>query len=110
MEKQTAVTEKQNLSFINKIKDGTVIGYKYFAFDHTDQIMLELRGNFTGTVTLSTDAEGIIIIGSARIHSPGEIWTIIPIKLSEVSGKQALYMIFHGDGLLDMKSFSFPGR
>ena len=107
MEKQTAVTERQNLLFINKIKDQTVIGYKYFDYQEPENLYLEVRGDFTGTVTASLDESGTVIIGQAEIRNLSDTWKLLPIRLEKTQGTHALYLIFKGDGLMDLRSFSF---
>ena len=67
MQEQTAVTQKQNISFINKIKNRTVIGYKYFRFDGAKELLAEIRGDFAGEIFVSTDEEGKNEIGRAAI-------------------------------------------
>ena len=107
MQEQTAVTQKQNISFINKIKNRTVIGYKYFRFDGAKELLAEIRGDFAGEIFVSTDEEGKNEIGRAAIAAAGEDWQLVSIPLDGISGTHALYLTFAGTGLLDMKSLCF---
>ena len=67
MKTQIRVTQCQNVSYITSIRDGAVVGYKYFDFSGADLLGLELRGSFSGTVAVSHDAEGKSPIGELEL-------------------------------------------
>lgn len=103
----TRVTERQNLSYITDIEKGTVIGYKYFSFVGASMMTIEIRGVYEGDILVATDPEGENVIGEFETQIRKEEWICELIPLAEVSGKQAIYFIFKGEGTLDMKGFSF---
>ena len=104
---QVRVTEQQNTSFITAIKDSTTIGYKYFAFDGSCTLALEIRGSFTGTVMVSRRPDGTEEIGRAEVGPAGDGWRLQPVRIRPAAGKGALYLRFSGSGSLDMKRFMF---
>ncbi len=107
MAEVTKVAEKSNVSYVTNITDGSVVGYKYFAFLGADMITLELKGLFDGTVVISTDRDGKSVIGEADLHIQCNEWGCELIPLGDISGTHALYFSFHGKGSLDMKQFAF---
>lgn len=107
MKETTMVTQTGNRVYVANIEDGSVLGYKYFAFLGADMIILEMRGAFDGEILISTDAEGENVIGEADVHIQSEDWGCELIPLCEISGNNPLYFTFSGNGTLDMKGFSF---
>ena len=107
MKTQIRVTETQNTSYITAIGDGAVIGYKYFSFTAADMLALELRGDFSGTITVAGDLEGRALFGAAETRISSADWTMLPIPLEDLHDTHALYMLVNGQGKLDMKSLTF---
>ena len=110
MKTQVQVTQKQNQSFVTHIKDQTLVGYKYFCFDGANEIGLELRGSFCGTVKVSLDEAGEKCIGKASIALQGDAWKILTVAVEPPKGEFPLYFGFTGEGELDFKSFGFVER
>jgi len=107
MNAQVCVTQKQNQVFITRIKDHTVVGYKYFDLQEPSFVLLELRGDFCGRVNISLDEKGEQAIGAGELQSCGDSWKLYEIPVEKCSGKQALYIAFSGEGSLDMRSLGF---
>ena len=107
MKTQVCVTQAQNISFITRIKDQTVIGYKYFMFRGPCSVILELRGKFQGELSIAADECGKNKIGGYRLQTETDSWELFEIPIQACTGKQALYFTFTGEGLLDMKSVGF---
>ena len=106
---QAGVTENRNQSFIKNIKNDTVIGYKYFDFSGREQLLLELRGDFAGTVTVSHDEAGKAVCGTLDLRLNADAWVLETVQTEFAVGKQALYLTFTGDGGLEFRSFGFSG-
>ena len=107
MKEQLRVVERQNHVYITGIKGGAVIGYKYFDFEGETSIALELRGSFSGTLTLSHDENGKKKIGELALKQNMPQWTMEMIPLTARAGAHPLYLRFTGDGTLDLKSLAF---
>lgn len=107
MASQTAVTQSLNQSYIRSIKDNTVIGYKYFDFAGDASLMLEFRGCFEGTVTVSADEKGSSVYGKMDFSIDSDMWKMYETACSFVHGRSALYLIFKGTGNLEMRTFGF---
>ena len=106
MQNQIQITARHGTSLITNIHSGAVIGYKYFRFEHTDTLLLEMRGNFTGTVSVSHDAQSSEKIGTLSV-APDDAWRLFPVSVSPKAGKQALYLHFSGDGTAELKQIAF---
>ncbi len=107
MAETTMVTEQKNQVFVANISDGTVLGYKYFAFLGADMLIVEMKGLYDGAILVATDPKGENVIGEADLHIQSEDFGCELIPLADVSGTQALYFLFEGKGMLDMRSFAF---
>lgn len=108
MQTQTRITEQQNISYVTAIKDGTILGYKYFLPGDVGALALELRGKFRGTVQICADEKGALLLGKRDINMQQDNWSNVCAKVHlPDTGKYALYLMFAGEGELDMKSFSF---
>ena len=108
MKEITRVTETYNESYVTDIVDGSVIGYKYFSFLGASMMTVEIRGAFDGAIIVSTDTESKNQIGEIEVQLNNKNdWRTQLIPIADVSGKQALYFTFKGQGNLDLKGFSF---
>ena len=107
MKTQIRVTEKQNVSFITGIKDGAVVGYKYFDFYGTDFLGLELRGRFEGTVTVAHDEKGKKPIGAIELGLDSDDWQMALIPIMPKQKPQPLYLLSEGTGEWELKTICF---
>ena len=107
MQRQVHVTEQQNQSYITCIRDGAAVGWKYFDFVSASLLALELRGSFSGTITVSHDPAGQFPIGEMELEMDSDTWRMVLIPITPLKGKQPLYLRFGGDGSAEFKSFCF---
>ena len=103
---QIRVTQRQNTVYVTGIKDGAVLGWKYFDFDWDCFLLLEVRGDFRGRVSVSHGEAGEEI-GGKDIAAPGENWVLTAMPIRAGSGAQPLYLRFTGRGTLDLKTLAF---
>lgn len=108
MRTQTRITEQQNITFITSIKNGTVLGYKYFLIDDIASLILELRGDFEGTVkVLATESEEDLL-GKQTLKLKTDVWSNVRIMVQlPKNNVTALYFYFEGVGVVDMRNFAF---
>ena len=106
MRDQIQITSRQGVSLITNIHGGAEIGYKYFRFEGAVQLLLEMKGDFRGSVTLSHDPAGEIIIGKLSA-APEDTWRLFPAVITPKAGKQALYLRFKGEGTAELKQIAF---
>ena len=111
MKRQTRITAEETGSghseqYITGIEKGSKVGYKYFDFDGAKTLTLTVRGNFSGSVSISGDEMGEkgAFGGELSVHS-GD-WTEVSYPVS-FSGKSALYLTFDGEGSMDLKTIAF---
>ncbi len=107
MQRQIRVTERQNVSYVTGIKDGAVIGYKFFAFPGACLLALEVRGEIEGTVTVAHDAEGAEPIGAVQLSMNTADWQMLLLPLAPETGVRPLYLRYEGEGEWELKSFCF---
>ena len=102
---QRADKDGKKVQFIHNVKDGTVIGYKYFDLRDSSSLTLALIGRFKGEVLLSTSSDFTSSV-KAEVSLSGEKASIrLPIQ--EKGEKCAVYLKFVGKGKLDFESISF---
>ena len=107
MKTQIRVTERQNRSFITDIRDGAVIGYKYFEFYGEGFLGLELRGKLNGVVSVAHDAEGEDVFGAIELGMETEDWQMCLIPIAPKRGRHALYLLYEGEGAWELKTLAF---
>jgi hypothetical protein len=77
--------------YIANLREGAVAGFKYFAFDGTEnKIKLELRGQGIVEARLDSPDDGGIVAVAEQIES-GEDWKEITTDLTKTTGTHALY-------------------
>ena len=101
---QIRVTEEQNTSYVTAITDGCVLGYKYFAMEGLDSVLLELRGSFTGTVIVSSDEAASQEVSEASLAVDSDNWSLYGVPTVIGDGTKALFLTFLGEGSLEMKT------
>ena len=105
----TRITEDRNQMFVTDVQDGTVLGFKYFDFQSPAKALLEIRGSFRGEVILALDEEGAQIVGTLPLSVADDVWQMKEASLSSVRGKAPLFLLFRGEGRLEVKSLGFVG-
>ena len=91
--KRAIITAKNGESYITRIKDGTVIGYKYFDFQAPKKVFVTVRGG-AGELLVKTAEHGAAI-GRVKIEA-SEKWRIFSSSLQSITGKIPLYFEWHG--------------
>lgn len=96
------ITHKDQERYITAIKDGTKIGYKYFAFSGKTVLTVKTRGAGNGVfdVYVGEEKAGEIAV------APSEEWTPASVTI-EQNTTAALYFVYRGDGETELLSFSF---
>ena len=95
------ITHGNDERYIANIKDGTRIGYKYFAFAGDTELTLRYRGSGAGSFKVSTDKGELCAVPVA----PSEDWAEASAGFT-VSGTEALYFDYHGEGTVELLAFS----
>jgi hypothetical protein len=96
------VTHGNDERYITGIKRGTMIGYKYFAFDRMVTLKVKLRGNGRGNLEVSTGSNPA---GSIPV-TPSENWKDYPVQI-DTEGTKALCLVWKGEGQIEFLSFNF---
>lgn len=107
MREQTRIVECQYEQFITDIQGGTVVGYKYFDFENVNDVLVEVRGKFTGNMIISTTPDSKGAVGTAEIDVDSENFENYCILVDVQNGTAPLYFLFEGEGRMDMKRFGF---
>ncbi len=99
------VNHESDDRFIAEIADGTLIGYKYFAFSENNALGVTYRGNAKGRLRIAHAIDGETI-GEFEI-TPAESWQKITAKADFENGDKPLYLVFSGEGMIDIKEIEF---
>lgn len=91
--KRAIITAKSGESYITRVANETVIGYKYFNFQAPQSISVTVRGG-AGEMLVKI-AEYGKVIGKVKIQA-SEHWCTFSASLSPVTGKKPLYFEWHG--------------
>jgi len=107
-EEECGSEEHERNQYIANITSGTRIGFKYFAFDGgLRSISLRLRGRADGTISLRADDFAGEVIGEGKIFLDSDQWTDVVIPSGGIEGTHGLFIVYTGDGYLDLDSFAF---
>ncbi len=85
---------------VKDIRDHTMIGYKYFAFEGTSEVILTVRGKGEGIFEVRTDPDGPVLGHAAVQESAG--WKELVIPVSSLTGVKPLYLLYTGSGTADL--------
>ena len=96
------ITHGNQERYITAIKDGTKIGYKYFAFSGKTVLTVKTRGTGNGVFEVSVGEEKA---GEIAV-TPSKEWTPASVTI-EQNTTAALYFVYRGDGETELLSFSF---
>lgn len=89
-------SDKLETQFIQNISDGSLIGYKYFDLRGTTKVILTLKGNFKGKVSIRHSENGENLF--TKEISLKNIEEDIEIDITPKGEKEALYLYFEGRG------------
>lgn len=106
MQTQTRITEQQSTSYVIGITDQSIVGYKYFS-GTWQEILVELRGTFTGKVEVLADPDGKVVLGETALQLQDQAWQICKVPCAYEAQQTAIYFRFTGEGQAEMKSFAF---
>ncbi len=97
------ITHDENDRFVTNIQDGTLIGFKYFAFDGAGVISVTTRGQ-GGSFTVTTDEAGKEIVAKIDLQS-SENWQDAFADFN-LDGMKALFFHYHGENRIDFLQFT----
>lgn len=91
--------------YIANMRDGATAGYKYFDFDGLNTVTVSLRGQGKGQMEVRLHPhEAPIALFSVHPEAAWKRFT--GIVNTPVSGKQALYFTYSGEGYVDFNTFT----
>lgn len=96
--------EKNSIHYIANISGTVKTGYKYFDFAGLKKILLTVRGEAKGKVTVSLDRAGEVNIGETEFVSVAD-WSVIEIPVKLTDGVHSLYFNFNVDGAVQFNEF-----
>jgi hypothetical protein len=102
---QTGADREDNPDqYIANMRDGATAGFKYFQFEDTRRISVEVKGGCDGSMEVTDAPQGGII---AEIPvKPGDEYQEFSAKMKPVTGKTALYFTYRGKGAADFRAFT----
>ncbi len=95
--------ESDGDQYIAELRDGAVVGYKYFDLSDTREITLCLRGSLHGSVEIATEEKGKAV-AKANIALDGKAQKIT-LRINGGTQKSALYFRVFGEGYADFLNF-----
>jgi hypothetical protein len=99
------VTHKDDDRFIGEIKEGTIIGYKYFEFNGACSISIKARSTDVGEFKVLTGLDGDCV-GKIKIESTDK-WTAAETELPDLKGVYPVYLVYNGKGEAELLEISF---
>ena len=96
------VNHEGQTRFIKDIENGTLIGYKFFAFTGTAKIQVITRGS-AGTLMVMTEQKKPL--ATIRLQHAND-WMSSETVSFQASGKLPLYLYYQGKGKIDLLRLS----
>ncbi len=93
----------ENPGYIGNIIDTTTAGFKYFDCKDIKKIRIWVRGYADGIFEIKTKWNGEVL-GRIKVEY-ANVWEDYETDISIPDGKQAIYIIYRGDGKASLKSF-----
>lgn len=93
----------EEVGYVSNIRDGSVIGYKYFDCQGIKEISLWVRGYSYGHFDVRTEWDGEVLCTITPYNT--NIWTKFSAPIEIPDGINALYISYHGGGEPSLKSF-----
>jgi len=93
----------ENPGYIGNIMDTTTAGFKYFDCKDIKKIRIWVRGYADGIFEIKTKWNGEVL-GRIKVEY-ANVWEDYETDISIPDGKQAIYIIYRGDGKASLKSF-----
>ncbi len=90
--------------YIANLRDGAVVGFRWFAFDNLRKITLSLRGNGKGSMDIRTEEYGEVIAG-IPVEATESYQSFCADVKASVSGTKGLYFTYNGNGYVDFEWF-----
>ncbi len=94
----------EEMQYIMNMTDGSVCGFKYFAFENSRLTELQCRGYGDGYFEVKTAWDGPVL-GRAEVK-PANLWTAFPADVALPDGVHSLYLEFKGKGAPALLSFT----
>lgn len=92
---------------IANMQDGATAGFKYFDIDAPSALALEVRGEASGEMRLSTTPDFATIAARIPLNLNSRLqWQTVSGPCTLPKGKQPLYFQFAGTGSVDFLSFT----
>jgi len=90
--------------YVANLRDGAVVGYKYFKFDHLKKVTLRLNGAGNGSIQVLIDPS-MAPLGETKVQITSEITEVL-LSVPELSGIHPLYFRYQGNGYINLRSFT----
>lgn len=94
------------IQYVANVRDKTVIGYKYFSFRGGEQLSVRLRGKAKGNIKIGQKCADFTS-GSIPVSVDSDEWKEAKGACSLRSGTHPLYLMFEGDGYIDISALQF---
>lgn len=99
--------EENPNQYVANIRNGTVIGYKYFDLTNADSVTVTVKGLAHGRLLMTTSESGATI---GEIPVSFSTYQHTTAKLHNASGVSALYFRYEGIGRLDLMNIKINSR
>ncbi len=92
-----------SIGYIKKMYNGATAGFKYFDMKKVLGVKIKTRGYFNGKAEIRTKWDGEVLGEIALENS--NVWAEGICRFEPVSGVNALFITFKGNGSCSLKSF-----
>ena len=88
--------------YVANLREGAVVGFKYFDLEKTARLSVTARGRGEGRLVVATDEGGADVIGLVGLQGLGCSWGSFSGALASRGEREALFLIVEGDVRVDL--------
>ncbi|MFV0426505.1 MAG: hypothetical protein ACK5KU_05650, partial [Beutenbergiaceae bacterium] len=96
--------DRDETQYVANLRDGAVVGFKYFDITQLREIDVEVRGNFAGQVMVGERADFAQLRGECQVDLRSRHFVTKTIATSIPDGVHGLYLSFRGTGHVDLRA------
>lgn len=100
--KEPCMTSSEDERYLTNIKDQTLVGYKYFAFEGAVKVSVKYRGSAGSLAVMTEPRKPLAVIPLEQTDR----WTDSPAVSVAAYGEKPLYFQYHGRGKLELLEFT----
>lgn len=95
-------SEPTGRQFVANVRNGSVVGFKYFELNGLSRVDITVRGQGTGAVLVARDPDFTDVVARVELGAARRDWHVVSGAAATPDGTTALYLRHDGPGGVDL--------